>query len=176
MSLIRELPYDAITATDVLKRADVGRSTFYAHFQNKDELLESAMREMLGSTGGAPSVSQTRGDRLTGFSLPLLEHIQQHRHGSGTANEPRSWAVVHDHLRTVVGDMIASELKRNTEGPSKQRGALAPDLVGEQIASTLIVVLNWWLGSRNELLPEEVNELFHSLILPARDRLGARPT
>src|SRR5262249_41445888 len=35
VSLIREKPYDAIAVTEILERANVGRSTFYMHFRNK---------------------------------------------------------------------------------------------------------------------------------------------
>jgi len=38
-SLIREKPYDAIVVKEILDRANVGRSTFYTHFRDKDELL-----------------------------------------------------------------------------------------------------------------------------------------
>src|SRR5687767_2197406 len=38
-TLILDKSYERITIQDVLDRADVGRSTFYAHFRDKDDLL-----------------------------------------------------------------------------------------------------------------------------------------
>src|SRR5262249_3903679 len=46
-SLIREKPYEAIVVQEILDRANVGRSTFYMHFRDKDELLVSGIHDML---------------------------------------------------------------------------------------------------------------------------------
>jgi hypothetical protein len=47
VSLIHEKSYPAIAVSEILERADVGRSAFYAHFSNKDALLASGMEHML---------------------------------------------------------------------------------------------------------------------------------
>ncbi|MEM6707029.1 MAG: TetR/AcrR family transcriptional regulator, partial [Acidobacteriota bacterium] len=39
MELVREKDYARITVQDILDRADVGRSTFYTHYRDKDDLL-----------------------------------------------------------------------------------------------------------------------------------------
>ncbi|MEQ1894843.1 MAG: helix-turn-helix domain-containing protein, partial [Planctomycetota bacterium] len=41
VALIQEKPFDAITVQDVLDRAGVSRSTFYAHFRDKEDLFVS---------------------------------------------------------------------------------------------------------------------------------------
>ena len=41
MELTLERGYDHVTIQDILDRADVGRSTFYAHYHDKDDLLVS---------------------------------------------------------------------------------------------------------------------------------------
>ena len=85
-ALIREKPYDEIVVQEILDRANVGRSTLYMHFRDKDELLVSGIRDMLGSVH-SPVEAQPSGkpyERIVRFTLPVFQHIHQHRH-TGTA-------------------------------------------------------------------------------------------
>src|SRR5215213_238359 len=47
IELILEKRYDSITVQDVIDRADVGRSTFYTHYRDKDDLFLSAWKRLL---------------------------------------------------------------------------------------------------------------------------------
>lgn len=46
MSLILEKRYEAITIKDICDAADVGRSTFYAHYKNKDDLKRRGLEHL----------------------------------------------------------------------------------------------------------------------------------
>ncbi len=41
LSLMIEKPFDKISITDIVKRADINRGTFYAHYPNTSEVLKS---------------------------------------------------------------------------------------------------------------------------------------
>ena len=42
-SLLRKKPFSEITVTDIVKEANVARASYYRNFQNKEEIIESAM-------------------------------------------------------------------------------------------------------------------------------------
>ena len=170
-SLIGEKPYDSIVVKEILDRANVGRSTFYSHFRDKDDLLISGIYDMLGPVQSAASFPGKREDRILWFSLPLFEYHYQHRHPHQPGGDKiggRGRALLHEHLRRVLADVIAEvaskEFRTARKGVTRQ---IPADLLAEYIAATFVLVLNWWLAKRMFLAPKDVNDVFRRLILPS---------
>ena len=166
-SLIREKPYDSIVVQEILDRANVGRSTFYMHFRDKDDLLVSSIHDLLRSVRTAePPPSRKRYERMIRFSRPIFEHIYQHRH-SGAANMGiRARAIIHGHLQKVVSELIAEGVRKEFQSGRKQDRRIPSELMGAYLASTFILVLNWWVESKHPLPPDQIDALFRSLVLP----------
>lgn len=166
-ALICEKPYDAITVREILDRANVGRSTFYMHFRDKDELLSNCIHDMLGAlpSTGLPSSAKPY-ERIILFSLSVFEHVHQHRRVAPAKIGTRAWAVIHKHLHRVLAKSITDELRKKLHGRRKTTTQISLDLLVQYVASTFILVLNWWVESRNPLPPKEVNDLFRELVVP----------
>jgi len=166
-SLIVEKNYESIVVNDILDRANVGRSTFYSHFSDKDELLVSGMHDMLRSirpSGLLPSAKPH--EQTIWFSLPIFEHIDEHRRASVASIGPRGRAIIHEHLQKVLAELIADGVTKRLQSRRKTAARIPPDVVVQYIASTFILVMNWWLEKKSPLAPKEINELFRALILP----------
>ena len=167
-ALIREKAYDAISVTEILERANVGRSTFYMHFRDKDELLVSGIRDMLGSVHARESPSSTKPhEMMIRFSLPILEHIERHRRTGVARMGARGRALIHEHLRRVIAEAITDEVKRAGQRRARADGSISADLLAQHVATTFVLVLNWWVESGSSLDAGEVNDLFRRLILPS---------
>src|SRR5215207_4631294 len=119
-ALVDEKPYEEIVVKEILDRANVGRSTFYTHFSDKDELLLSCIYHMLRSTqpddwGRATTKPQAH---LVWFSLPIFEHIERHRRTGQATMEPRGRRTMHEHLEhaitTLIEDEVRSALSRSS--------------------------------------------------------------
>jgi AcrR family transcriptional regulator len=166
-SLIREKPYDSIVVKEILDRANVGRSTFYMHFRDKDDLLVSGIHDMLGSVQATGVPTSGKGyERVIRFSLPVFEHIHQHRRTVGAKMGSKGRAILHEHLQQVLAELIADDVRKYLQGRRKTAGQIPPELLVQYVASTFILVLNWWVENRSPLPPKEVNDLFRALILP----------
>lgn len=167
-SLIHEKSYDSIVVKEILDRANVGRSTFYTHFRDKDDLLVSGIHHMVRSVQplGLPSSAKPY-EKIVWFSLPIFRHIAQQRHRGEAQMGVKGRAILHGHLQKVLTQLIASEVRKDIQSQRPRAGQIPSDLLVECVASTFVIVLNWWVESQSTLSPEEVNDLFRSLIIPA---------
>lgn len=165
-SLIGEKPYEAIGVKEILGRANVGRSTFYAHFRGKDELLLDGMYDLLRSARPRRDAAHGRpGDRLLWFSRPILDHIADRRAALQARGVAAQQPEVHQHLQRVVADLVIAELG----GTGRAAKAAVPDdLLAQHIASTFVLVLNWWLASDPAITAGEADAMFRALVVPAR--------
>jgi AcrR family transcriptional regulator len=167
-SLIHEKPYDGIVVKEILARANVGRSTFYAHFRDKEDLLESSIRDVLDE-GKALSASAGKKfeDQFLERTLHLFEHVERHRVATKGPSAARRQALVHEHLREELVRSMTEDLE---SGPAAQREGqrIVPHvLIAQFVASTFLVVLHWWFESNPSLSAREANDLFAALAKPA---------
>src|SRR5260370_4911845 len=82
ISLALEKHYDSITVQEVLDRADVGRSTFYTHFQSMDELLISGTQELRRTLQAALEnhrKAAKRHENVIAFSRAMFDHAYGYR-------------------------------------------------------------------------------------------------
>ena len=148
---------------DILDRANVGRSTFYTHFRDKHDLLESGIHEILRSIHGQPRAGSAL-ERVVAFSLPLLKHIDEHRRSAGPKMTPEGRAIMHEHMQEVLTSLITDELA--VVVPGRPKAQIPTALAARHVASTFVLVLNWWVENDETLSPAEVDARFRALVMP----------
>lgn len=160
LALIIERGYEALSVQDILDRADVGRSTFYAHFRDKDDLLDAAF-ERLRSVLALP-VDGAGPAKLTTLSLTLFQHTDAHRALYQAMVGRPSGALLTRTLHTLLSEHVRAYLaQRGSDLPVPAEVAVA------YYVSALIGLLTWWLDAPRGYSPEELDELFRRLVGPA---------
>ena len=164
-ALVHEKPYDAIAVKEILARADVGRSAFYAHFRDKDALLESAIRETLrASASRAPAADPV--EAVLGFSGPLFAHVERALAAGGGPASVERHAAVHYRLRLLLAESVADALRR-VDGRRAGASPAPVDLLAAHVADTFVRVLGWWAERGAPGTAREADRLFRALVAPA---------
>src|SRR5260370_2844387 len=87
--LIVEKGYEAVTVQDIIDRANVGRSTFYAHYTDKQQLLFSHFADLEAHLAHQQRLVRAKSadpvERVFGFSLAMFQHAQEYRRLWGAA-------------------------------------------------------------------------------------------
>ena len=178
VDLIVERGWDGFSVQDLCDRADVGRSTFYLHFADKEEVLTGAFAD-LGKELRA-ELARSGAPRPLAFSRGLLDHAQAHLRVWRALVGRRAAHVVQGKMRALVSELVREDVAARLPAGAR-RGAAAAFLAG-----ALFELLIWSLEARPPIASEEADALFHELAGPAlsaagapraraMDRAGARP-
>lgn len=169
LSLIKEKPFDSISVQDIIDRANIGRATFYLHYDNKEDLLGqgfSGLREELRAHQKA--VRQLGGDfdaRLFAFSHHLLDHAHTHREVIPAMLGKPGGAVIQHVLRKLLTDLMREEVRAMLR--EKEPASVPTEAIVEFLSNGLFGLLVWWLNGRMKISVEEMNGLFRRLAIPA---------
>jgi AcrR family transcriptional regulator len=169
ISLALEKHYDLITVQEVLDRADVGRSTFYTHFQSMDELLVSGMHELRRTLQAAlekQRKSAKRHENVIAFGRAMFDHAYGHRHVYFALLNTGAWPIVRQQLQDVLEELIRRECKAEIVKLRTAKSDVPVDLFVRYLTSAFFAVLIWWMDRRSRLTPSQIDEVFRSLVLP----------
>jgi AcrR family transcriptional regulator len=163
IELMAEVRYDRITVQQIIDRADVGRSTFYAHFRDKEDVLISESERVLAHFHDRLEPDGA-GDQRLFPSLGLFRHVgEQHRlfhalvRGHAIDAVYRAWqrylcAGLERRLAELDGDRDATSVP-------------LPILSG-YVAGTFLGLVRWWLEQGRPYSAEQMDTFFQGLVLP----------
>jgi AcrR family transcriptional regulator len=159
--LIVERGYDEITVADIAEAADTGRSTFYAHFVDKDDLLRSAgsyLKQIVLREHAAATISGDDHDRLLGFSRFMTPHLFEQREVFHALMRGQGGAIFLDMVRDLLCDILRQELV-----PDADR--LEREVTVQFVIGGYLAVLTWWLGSGGSQPPDAIDAAFRRIAL-----------
>lgn len=168
VSLIQEKGYEALSVQDIIDRANVGRATFYSHFDNKEDLLVGGFDELRASLRGRQREALARQagleERVLGFSHEMFAHANEYRGVFQAMVGRRSHAVVQQLLFKILLDLIRKDLQATV--PRIRARSIQVEALAQFITGALFGVMSWWLDGKMRISVEEVNTLFRHLAIP----------
>jgi len=160
LELIRDKPIDSVTVQQVLDRASVGRSTFYLHFRDKNDLLLSQLEMFLEFMSTTLSAKQDASRRLAPVT-EMFEHVaSQKKLYRALADSDR----LHDFYDLAQGyfsrgiEQRLKETKHAANASQTERRLLAVALAG-----TLLSLFRWWMDTDGKIPAATMDEFFHEI-------------
>ena len=160
IDLVLEKGYEAITVQDIIDRANVGRSTFYAHFENKEQLLFSGrswLRDDLFDEAGAATDQLTLGVNLRA----LFRHAANNHRLAKAMLGKNGGDLIINHIREMLALKIGKALVAQDNSLDTVRAGLTADAW----AALLVGLLRSWLEADLPISPDELATLTGRIIM-----------
>jgi len=175
VALMQEQPFESITVQHVLDRAGIGRSTFYSHYRDKDDLFFSDVDDFWEKA----SSSLWRLDENSNRVAPVRELLSHVADVRDFYNALVAAGRVHDVMELGEGHFARSIEQRlgqlNRAGVSAPRAVnpkpaapastdISRKVLAQALAGALFSLLRWWIVHGKPLLPEQMDTLYHQLV------------
>ena len=159
MELMQEKIFEEITVQQVLDRAGVGRSTFYTHYRDKEDLFLSDVEDFCESLPNIllrPGVSPLRVAPVEEFfgHVATARHVYEAFAASGK---------VQDVFEIVHGTLARSIQKRLQSAGVQMEGPLLA-AYAHGLSGTLTSMLEWWIHHGMMPAPKQMDEMFHRIV------------
>lgn len=156
--LLEQKRYDHITVQEIIDEANVGRSTFYAHFETKDLLLDALCRDLFEHVfEDDPCPHAGREEDLEGQLAHILWHIRDSKKGLTKI------------LVSHSGDLFMGYFKSRLETVFKSHLAALPSEVPAEFLLPLLTgsfgeMVRWWLAEGTHIPPETAAKYFMKVL------------
>ena len=164
MDLMGEHVYDAITIQDIVDRANLGRTTFYLHYNSKDELFmtchESMVREFRIGLLHPLSREELLSPEIPGGLKSAYHHLEERRATLHSVFQGKDSLSLLRQLRDWNAQQIEANLRAAFAGVESN---LPLDVLSSYLAGAQITLLHWWLEKRRPHTLEELGSTFHRL-------------
>jgi hypothetical protein len=162
IALMHEKGFDDISVQEICERARIGRSTFYAHFQDKDELFirhTVVFGRLLGER-------LCWDESLGSYRFPaceLFKHVKQMRPLFDSLTHARKTEFIMKVWQNNIAEVF--ELRIVAERRSEPKAVRIPAaILAQQLAGTLITMMAWWMDRHYPFSEHEMGRYFQHLI------------
>jgi AcrR family transcriptional regulator len=161
LQLLIEHEYEGITVADITEQANIGRTTFYLHYHDKEELLRESTSMLMRSL----MLDMEPGETLTcaEHTVRIFQHVAQRRR--------LYQALLREHEYTNIGDLMRNYFvdlhQRVIMQDLLDSGSLSPlsgELIAVHSAGALFSLLSWWLTHETFPSAEQMAAFFWQLM------------
>lgn len=161
-SLVETKEYSAISIQEIIDKANIGRSTFYTHFNTKEDLVKS-LCEMLFEHifESALSGEHTHGDfksenNKASVLCHMIHHLEENDHHILTLMSCDSRGIFTGYFKAGLKELLQKEIPISNSDMPK-------DFVYNHLASSFIEMIEWWLRNGKKENPDDLEKYFFTI-------------
>lgn len=161
--LLSKKDFNKISVGEIIDKADVGRATFYAHFETKDFLLSELCKELFCHVFDS-AMKENNGHRhIFNCNAPdcvflhLFIHLERNDNNVLKLLASQNNDLFLGYFKSNLKKLIASQIDAFNEG---KVGKLPLDFQINHIASTFVETLRWWVDNGMKDSAETITEYF----------------
>ena len=159
-ALLEEKTYSNITVQEIIDRADIGRSTFYSHFETKDELLKALCSEIFDHVFSEKLTRENThdfslgGKDIKGEITHILYHLRDSSRYISRILFCESGEMFMSYFKDYLMEVFQGELEKiNTDIPR--------DYILNHMVCDFAETVRWWM-KHDQYSPEDVSRFFFS--------------
>ncbi len=168
LALIVEKGYDAVTIEEITERADLGRTTFYLHYRDKEELLlesiEALSEDLRAQIERTPMIEWDFTNDQQPPILLVFHHAAENAslyriilHGEGATRAEQG-------MRNLIARIVLNVLTvRVPKEGLRIAPSVPPEVFANYFAGALMAFITWWLEQNMPYTPEEMSSMFRRL-------------
>lgn len=161
--------YSSITVQEIIDEANIGRSTFYAHFETKDDLLKELCEELFGHIiENAADCSHTHG-LYSDNSVPesvfchLLQHLGENHNNVLGLLSCESSEIFLRYFKDSLNELVRTQFVNQSR---KRNVSLPDDFLVNHISGSFVEMVLWWIKGHRKQSPVELDQYFRAVIEP----------
>jgi AcrR family transcriptional regulator len=173
IELLNERSYDDITVQDIVNRANIGRTTFYLHFNSKEALFITCHEAVVADFYFWPlSAEDILSPEPPSGMVAAYQHLEQVRQLMNPIFHGKNGQLIQRQMR----DWSAKEIEQSLHAAFAEADSAVPfNLLANYLAGAQIALIQWWMEKRTLYPPDELARMVHRLQRAAIcDALGVK--
>jgi len=168
-ALISERGYESLTVQDITERANLGRTTFYLHYQDKDELLAASIQVLMFELQTAVEPCVDGKYPYQKWCIRVFEHVAQRPQLYRALLRERGPVDIDDLMRAYFAELF----QRNMLDPLKEKNwpPLKLELLAAHAAGSLFGLIAWWLNHDISPSAEKMGTIYFQLMIQGGDEI-----
>jgi AcrR family transcriptional regulator len=164
--LVSSKRYEQITVQDIIDLADIGRTTFYAHFETKDSVLDAICTDLFShifdehqkeeEDHDFSKAMNTLQDKLTHILYHLKADQKHYRRLFSGESAELFWNYFRRWFELELGEEIRKTHK-------EKKNTIPEDLFTRLYIGIFIETVKWWFKDGCKKTPEQVERYFEEV-------------